>query len=158
MNTFNILKIPSSAIPTTTTTTTQTSTTTIQPSVIEPLGLNWPYNDKLSNAKYSRDIVNALNISDFNIFNPYIHYVSQNNTALKIATSGFLIAALQRFEVYSSQFRDPNNTIPAVTTTTTTLPPANDCITTVLVDLGQGRHAIYCVDATGNQTRLVENT
>ena len=156
----NLIRIPISATTssTTSTSTTTTTTTTRAPSVIEPQGLTWPRNELLSNAKYSKDIVNALGISDFNVFNPYIHYVSPNGTALKIATSGFLIAALQRFEVYSSQFRDYNNPYPQATTTTTTLPPSNDCISTLLVDIGGGRYAVYCIDAYGNQTRLVEYT
>lgn len=156
----NLIRIPISATTssTTSTSTTTTTTTTLAPSVIEPQGLTWPRNELLSNAKYSKDIVNALAISDFNIFNPYIHYVSPKGGALKIATSGFLVAALQRFEAYSSKFRDYNNPFPQSTTTTTTLPPPNDCISTVLVHIGGGRYAVYCIDANGNQTRLVENT
>lgn len=155
----NLLKVPDTANTnlTTTTTTTTTTSTTLAPSVLDPQGLVWPYNNSLSNAKYSKDIVNAIGISDFNIFNPYIHYVSAGNAATTISTSGFLTAASQRFEIYSSKFRNYNNK-PTYTTTTTTLPPRNDCISTVLVNIGNNRYAVYCIDANGNQTRLLEYT
>jgi hypothetical protein len=155
----NLIRIPASASTTSTTTTTSTSTTstTIAPSPIEPQGLIWPRSDLLSNSKNSKDIVKFIGISDFNIFNPYIHYTN-TGSEIKFSTSGFLIAATQRFEAYSSQFRNYNNPFPPSTTTTTTLPPLNDCITTVLEDIGGNRYAVWCVDRYGNKTRIIEYT
>jgi len=66
-----------------------------------------------SNGPKSRD----LSITDFTIFNPYIHYTSKSLQesvlddtvdpfAVKINTSTFLNEAVERFNIYSTQFRN----------------------------------------------------
>jgi|688.fasta_scaffold628104_2 hypothetical protein len=153
----NLIKIPDSFPPPNPSTTTTTTTTTMGPSIVEPVGLQWPRNELLSNAKSSKDIVNFIGISDFNIFNPYIHYTT-TTSAIQFSTSGFMIAATQRFEAYSSKFRDYKNPYPLATTTTTTTPPPNDCITTILEDIGNNRYAVWCVNRNGVKTRIIEYT
>lgn len=152
----NLIKIPDSIKPPVPTTTKAPTFITSNSSVIEPVGSRWS-NDLLSNSQYSKDIVNFIGISDFNIFNPYIHYTT-TTSAIQFSTSGFMIAATQRFEAYSSKFRDYKNPYPLATTTTTTTPPPNDCITTILEDIGNNRYAVWCVNRNGTKTRIIEYT
>jgi hypothetical protein len=112
----NIIKLPNSAFETTTTTTTTPQPDTLIP-VVQPSGLNYLQNDKLSNGLSSLLIAAASGITDFTIFNPYIHYypsagggtgeLDESLFAFTIQPSSLLIQVSQRFEIYSNQFRYP---------------------------------------------------
>lgn len=88
-------------------------------SILSPSGFLFQDNDKnfvetsiFSNSKKSQD----LSITDFTIFNEYIHYIpnqaqigvindNPDPLAVKINTSLFLNEAVNKFNVYSTQFR-----------------------------------------------------
>jgi len=70
-------------------------------SIFAPSGLEFLENDKLSNAKQSRD--NAEN--NINIFNPYIHYISNNDKPFMIDFSTQFDEVAEKFNVYSQKYR-----------------------------------------------------
>ena len=80
-------------------------------SIVAPYGLQFINNTKLSNG-YSSSF---NGISDFTIFNPYIHYVANPNGgmgmleqipyAFTINTSSFLNQATSAFNIYNSKYR-----------------------------------------------------
>jgi|688.fasta_scaffold134944_2 hypothetical protein len=71
-------------------------------SIIEPSGLEFLQNDKLSNAKRSRD--NA--VIGIDIFNPYIHYIDNGGMPFKIDFSTQFNEVADKFNIYSKQYRD----------------------------------------------------
>lgn len=71
-------------------------------SIVSPSGLEFLQNDKLSNAKQSRD--NAA--TQIEIFNPYIHYIAKDNLPFTIDFSTQFDEVAQKFNVYSKQYRD----------------------------------------------------
>ncbi|NDG28553.1 hypothetical protein EB118_00420 [bacterium] len=64
-------------------------------SIVSPNGLN--FNIELSNANLSSQYA----ITDFTIFNPYIH----NTSFYTFSTSNLLQVATNRFNIYSQSFR-----------------------------------------------------
>lgn len=71
-------------------------------SIIAPSGFEFLQNDKLSNAKQSRD--NA--VSGIDIFNPYIHYIPNGNLPFTIDFSTQFDEVAKKFNIYSKQYRN----------------------------------------------------
>jgi hypothetical protein len=79
--------------------------------VLNRNGFNFTENTKLSNAPLSRD----LSINDFEIFNPYIHYVKSpkggkgvietSSYAFEIDTTSFYNLAVSGFNIYNTKYR-----------------------------------------------------
>jgi hypothetical protein len=69
--------------------------------IVAPSGLEFLQNDKLSNAKTSRD--NSVNNID--IFNPYIHYIANGNLPFTIDFSTQFDEVAEKFNIYSRQYR-----------------------------------------------------
>lgn len=76
-------------------------TTLTKNAIVAPNNLTYPNNDALSNGEESRQ--NA--ITNFEIFNPYIHYLPINNSAVKIDFTTQFDEIANKFNVYSKKYR-----------------------------------------------------
>ena len=115
---------------TTTTTTTPMPWTAYAKSPLEASGLSIGHNylapipNFLSNGLTSYQSIWASGITDFTLFNPYIHYHNKGGSdietpsttwteinagnAITIQPSSLLIESQIRFEIYIQQFRQPD--------------------------------------------------
>lgn len=150
----------------TTTTTTSTTTTTRALSPIEPFGSLWYANPNLSNAHNSRLASAQAGANDFNLFNPYIHYKPEGNTAALINTNSLLELSRYRFEIYSREFRgagaiDVINTQTSRYTTTgrptTTTTKCPLCDMTILTGT-ERPYEVHCLSCEGTVLRFIEYT
>ena len=73
--------------------------------IVAPNGLVYPENTNLSNGLSSRLVAGAAGINDFNIINPYIHYAN-TTSIIQFDPTSFLELATERFNIYSSQYRN----------------------------------------------------
>jgi len=110
----NLLQIPNETIipPGRNVSTTLAPTVTVDPNgvpIVAPNGLIWPENNNLSNGLSSRLIAGAAGINDFTIVNPYIHYATPQvgGSVIKFDPTSLLELATERFNIYSSQYRNP---------------------------------------------------
>jgi hypothetical protein len=93
-------------------------------SLVAQSGLIFHYNSDLSNGNASRSANQYYGITDFAVFNDYIHYsnppdskgfsntmselgvTSSQANMKRFSVRSFLMAAAQRFEIYSLKFRN----------------------------------------------------
>ncbi|NDB85979.1 MAG: hypothetical protein EB127_25255 [Alphaproteobacteria bacterium] len=110
----NLIQIPVNTVipPGQSVTTTQAPAVTVNPNavpILAPNGLIWTENSNLSNGLSSRLIAGAAGINDFTIVNPYIHYATPQagGNVIKFDPTSLLELATERFNIYSSQYRNP---------------------------------------------------
>ena len=120
----NALVGPVAYIGTIGTTTTPGPVNSEAYSLVAQSGLIFNYNSDLSNGNLSRSINQYYGITDFAVFNDYIHYSNPQDskgfsntmselgvTALptnvkRFSVRSFLMTAAKRFEIYSLKFRN----------------------------------------------------
>jgi len=108
----NLVQIPPHTIvpPGQSVTTTQAPTFSVNSNaipILAPNGFVWNENSNLSNGLSSRLIAGAAGINDFTIVNPYIHYASPMGAVIQFDPTSLLELATTRFNIYSSQYRNP---------------------------------------------------
>lgn len=112
----NLLQIPDKTKipPGQSVSTTPAPTFNVNPNaipILAPNGLSWNENPNLSNGLASKLVTGASGIDDFTIINPYIHYstyslTGMGGTVIQFDPTSLLEVATERFNIYSSQYRN----------------------------------------------------